>query len=90
MEEKNVSSSDSGLLAELQTSLTRQRAEVEQIRRELSQANAERDAAIERQKQLEKLSIEVRYDIDYQVRSVNYKRRLHSMYDRVANPAAEK
>lgn len=90
MESKNVSSSDSGLLAELQTSLTRQRAEVENIRRELAQANAERDAAIERQKQLERLSIEVRYDIDYQVRSVNYKRRLHSMYDRVANPAAEK
>ncbi len=90
MDSKNVSSSDSGLLADLQTSLTRQRAEVEQIRRELAQANAERDAAIERQKQLERLSIEVRYDIDYQVRSVNYKRRLHSMYDRVANPAAEK
>jgi hypothetical protein len=80
----------SAAMAEFQRSLQQSQNQLAALRRELAQAQAEKDAAIRRQLELEKLSIEIKYDIDYQARSSTYARRLHQMYNRLANPAEER
>lgn len=77
-------------LASFQRTISKAKADLAAMKRQLAAAEAEKNTAIERQKELERLSIEIRYDIDYQARSFSYARRLHSMYDQIANPDEEK
>jgi chromosome segregation ATPase len=83
-------SAGSAAIAQLEQAARETQNQLANLRRQLAQAEAEKQAAIARQQELERLSIEIRYDIDYQFRSVTYQRRLHSMYDSVANPVQER
>lgn len=82
--------SGSSVDSRYEQTLKRAQSELISMKRQLASAVAETQAAVERQKELERLSIEIRYDIDYQARSFSYARRLHSMYDKVANPKEER
>ena len=81
---------DSAALANFEQTIKKAQDELNTMKRQLAAAEAEKQAAIERQKELERLSIEIRYDIDYQSRSMSYARRLHSMYNRIAHPKEER
>jgi len=89
--EANASaSSGNSAIADFQRSIQQAQSQVTALKRQLAAAEAEKAAAIARQQELEKLSIEIKYDIDYEARSMTYARRLHSMYNRVANPKEER
>jgi len=83
-------SDSSAALADFQRSIKQAQSQVASLKRQLAEAEAAKTAAIERQMELEKLSIEIKYDIDYVARSGTYARRLHQMYNQVANPVEEK
>ncbi|MCG8525874.1 MAG: hypothetical protein MI748_05815 [Opitutales bacterium] len=82
--------SASGAMASLEQTLSKSRQELASLKRQLASAEAAKQAALDRQAELEKLSIEIKYDINYESRSMTYARRLHSMYNQVAHPEEEK
>jgi len=80
----------SSALAEFQRTIQQAQSQLAALKRQLAESEAAKAAAIARQQELEKLSIEIKYDIDYEARSMTYARRLHSMYNRIANPKQER
>lgn len=80
----------SSAMAEFQRTIQKAQTELAGLKRQLAESEAAKAAAIARQEELEKLSIEVKYDIDYKIRSLTYARRLHAMYNQVANPVEER
>ena len=86
----NYAGDGSAALASFEQTIKKSQEQLEMMKRQLAVAESEKQAALDRQKQLERLSIEIRYDIDYQARSLSYARRLHSMYNRVAHPKEER
>jgi hypothetical protein len=91
----SASPADSGMekneaLAQFERTLRDAQTQLATMKRQLAVAEAEKQAALERQAELERLSIEIRYDIDYKQHSFSYQRRYHSMFNQVANPEQER
>lgn len=80
----------SSAISDFQRTIQQAQSQMAALKRELAAAESEKNLAIARQEELEKLSIEIKYDIDYQERSGTYARRLHAMYNRIANPKEER